>query len=94
MPPLNDLRKRMKPTRIERELTLQNVANATGLSISYLSDIERGRNKTTLNTLDNVFDYLGINWETPMTPDETTIIELWNNRRHKELIIFILNAMD
>lgn len=37
--------------QLRRPLTLKDVAALTGLSVSYLSDIERGRTEPTLRTL-------------------------------------------
>lgn len=37
--------------RIAKEFTLKNLAEATGLSISFLSDIERGRTDPSVKTL-------------------------------------------
>jgi len=42
---------RLRWLRWERDLTLADLSSATGLSISYLSDMERGRTLPTLATL-------------------------------------------
>lgn len=46
------LSERLKELRTERNHTLKNLAGISGLSVSYLSDIERGRTTPTLNTLE------------------------------------------
>jgi len=45
------LQDRLKEVRIARDLTLKALAEQTGLSVSYLSDIERGRTNPSLGTL-------------------------------------------
>ena len=45
------LHDRLKEVRATRNLTLKELAELTGLSVSYLSDIERGRTTPSLNTL-------------------------------------------
>ena len=48
------LQDRLKEIRTARDLTLKELANRTGLSVSYLSDIERGRTNPSLNTLESL----------------------------------------
>lgn len=52
------LQDRLKELRTNKDLTLKGVAERSGLSVSYLSDIERGRTKPTLNTLEALADAL------------------------------------
>lgn len=54
------LQDRLKELRIARDLTLKGVAERCGLSVSYLSDIERGRTTPTLNTLEAIAQALGL----------------------------------
>lgn len=42
---------RFRELRSANDLTLKNLAELTGLSVSYLSDIERGRTMPSLDTL-------------------------------------------
>jgi XRE family transcriptional regulator, regulator of sulfur utilization len=46
------LEERFRELRIQKELTLKDLATMTELSVSYLSDIERGRTTPSLNTLE------------------------------------------
>jgi XRE family transcriptional regulator, regulator of sulfur utilization len=48
------LHERLKEVRISRDLTLKGLAERTGLSVSYLSDIERGRTNPSLTTLETL----------------------------------------
>lgn len=54
------LQDRLKELRTNKDLTLKGVAERSGLSVSYLSDIERGRTTPTLNTLEAIADALGM----------------------------------
>ena len=46
------LQDRLRQLRTDRGLTLKQLAESSELSVSYLSDIERGRTTPTLNTLE------------------------------------------
>jgi len=48
------LQDRLKELRTNREMTLKDVATRSELSVSYLSDIERGRTTPTLATLESL----------------------------------------
>ncbi len=44
-----------------RELTLVEVAEKTGLSVSFLSDLERGQTRPSLDTLEKLSNFFGVN---------------------------------
>lgn len=44
-----------------RELTLAEVAKQTGLSVSFLSDLERGQTRPSLDTLEKLSNFYGVN---------------------------------
>ena len=48
------LHERLKEMRRARDLTLKGLAARTGLSVSYLSDLERGRTMPPLPTLETL----------------------------------------
>ena len=54
------LQDRLKELRTHQELTLKALAELSGLSVSYLSDIERGRTTPTLATLEQLATALGL----------------------------------
>jgi transcriptional regulator with XRE-family HTH domain len=54
------LQERMKEVRTASDLTLKGLAERTGLSVSYLSDIERGRTTPSLGTLETLATALGM----------------------------------
>ncbi len=53
---------RLREVRHSRNRTLLQVAGATQLSVSYLSDLERGRTKPSMATLERLAGY----YEVPM----------------------------
>ena len=51
----------VKSLRKERKLTLKDLATETGLSISFLSQVERGKSSVTLESLKKIADALHVN---------------------------------
>ena len=51
---------RLRQVRKKRRLTLADVSKSTGISVSFLSDIERGRTKPSLESLDKLADLYGM----------------------------------
>jgi transcriptional regulator with XRE-family HTH domain len=51
------LKDRLREIRQKRGVTLLQVAEAVKLSVSYLSDLERGRTKPSLDTLERLAAY-------------------------------------
>ncbi|WP_019415104.1 helix-turn-helix domain-containing protein [Paenisporosarcina sp. TG20] len=61
----------LKNLRKERELTLKNLAQQTGVSISFLSQVERGKSSVTLESLKKIADALGVNPSVFFAVDDT-----------------------
>lgn len=51
----------LKNLRKERKLTLKDLAEQTGVSISFLSQVERGKSSVTLESLKKIADALSVN---------------------------------
>ena len=51
------LGERLRELRQGQDLTLLQLSNETSLSVSYLSDIERGRTTPSLDTLEKIANY-------------------------------------
>lgn len=66
---------RLRELRQARKGTLLDVAGGTGISVSYLSDLERGRTKPSVDTLEKLAAYYGIG----MT-DLVADVEGWGSR--------------
>jgi transcriptional regulator with XRE-family HTH domain len=52
---------KMKELRKEKKLTLREIAEQTGLSISFLSQVERMKSSLTLESLKKISDVLEVN---------------------------------
>lgn len=61
------LKDRVRELRTGQNLTLKNLAEATGLSVSYLSDVERGRTNPSLKSVDLLADALGVSVNSLLT---------------------------
>ncbi|OEV05093.1 helix-turn-helix domain-containing protein [Streptomyces oceani] len=55
-----DLGRHIRAARVARGLTLEALAQATGLSRSYLSNVEHNRNSPTISTLRTILDALNV----------------------------------
>lgn len=70
-----------------KRLTLQQLAETVGISVGYLSQIERNRSKLPIGTLRRICDVLGVHmsWFFPSTPEgppeERAVIVRARNRR-------------
>src|SRR5437868_4284686 len=83
------LSERLKEVRRKRDVTLLQVAEIAKLSVSYLSDLERGRAKPSLDTLERLAAYYALSivdllsgvdgWGTPsvesLAPGLLTLLE-------------------
>jgi transcriptional regulator with XRE-family HTH domain len=49
----------LRAFRLTQGMTLAKMANQTGLSLSYLSDIERGRTSPSLKTIEKIASSFG-----------------------------------
>ena len=73
--------------RVIKRLTLQQLAEMVGVSVGYLSQIERNRSKLPIGTLRRICDVLGVHmsWFFPSTPagppEERALIVRARNRR-------------
>lgn len=61
----------IRELRLVKRLTLQQLADQVGVSVGYLSQIERNRSKLPIATLRKICDVLGvhISWFFPNTPE-------------------------
>ncbi|KQU13096.1 DNA-binding protein [Bacillus sp. Leaf13] len=58
--PFDSIGKKLKLLRKERKLTLKSLAEQTGVSISFLSQVERGKSSVTLESLKKIADTLDV----------------------------------
>lgn len=57
---MEDIHKKVKNLRLEKGLTLKELSEETGLSLSFLSQIERGASSLSITSLKKVADALGV----------------------------------
>lgn len=60
---MDNIGAKLKEIRLRKKLTQKNLAAKAGISNSYLSDIESGRTKPSLKTLEELTHSLGIKFE-------------------------------
>ena len=86
------LKDRLREIRRKHGVTLLQVAEAVKLSVSYLSDLERGRAKPSLDTLERLADYYKMS-----VTDVMSGIEGWGTHSTESLapgILALLNKQE
>lgn len=61
----------IRTLRVTRNKTLKDVSIGTGLSVSYLSDLERGRTEPSIKTLNKLAQFHGCTLEIEFVQDFT-----------------------
>jgi transcriptional regulator with XRE-family HTH domain len=71
----------LKEMRLSHQLTLKELSEKSGISIGYLSDIERGRTNPSLKTLQALANTYGLSMDTllgamsfDLSPDEVHLL--------------------
>jgi len=59
MPTKEELGRRLRVARFERNLTLKQVANRCGMSATHISEVERGKTSPTIGALQRIAGALG-----------------------------------
>ncbi|WP_269409450.1 helix-turn-helix domain-containing protein [Lentibacillus daqui] len=57
---MENIHKKIKNLRLENEMTLKDLSEQTGLSVSFLSQIERGSSSLAITSLKKIADALNI----------------------------------
>ncbi|MEK4029860.1 MULTISPECIES: XRE family transcriptional regulator [Bacillaceae] len=57
---MEDIHKKIKALRLQNNLTLKELSEETGLSLSFLSQIERGTSSLSITSLKKLADALGV----------------------------------
>ena len=86
MPPDSDLGRRFRALRKSRGLSLTDVAEATGISSSFLSLFETGKSDITFGRLARLIEYFGVSI-TDLIPDpqpDQGVVVRRAGRRHLE----------
>lgn len=62
--------------RSVRGLTLAEVADGTGLSVSYMSDLERGRTDPSIKTLEKIAIFYGVSLSISFVGDIPGVLQV------------------
>ena len=83
---MNEISKEIRRVRLERGITLKELSDATGLSVSFLSQVERGESNMTITSLKKIADALGVSMKN-LFPDEedTVFLRTKNDQRSVNL---------
>lgn len=57
---MGDIHNKIKSLRLEKQLTLKELSEETGLSLSFLSQIERGASSLSITSLKKIADALHV----------------------------------
>jgi transcriptional regulator with XRE-family HTH domain len=80
---------RIAELRNNKGLTQEQLAGKMEISSKYLSSIERGKENPTLNTLINLTESLGVNFE-----DLFRFIQVENLGKRKSMVTSLVNKAD
>lgn len=80
---------RIAELRNNKGLTQEQLAGKMEISPKYLSSIERGKENPTLNTLINLTESLGVNFE-----DLFRFIQVENLGKRKSMVTSLVNKAD
>lgn len=85
--------KTIKAFRLANEMTLSDLGAKTGLSISYLSDLERGRTIPPLDTLDKILTTFGTTLTLGVEEDYTPTGYMWVKRKTLDRLAAIVKEI-
>ena len=95
---LENLANEIKSKRKQIGLSIADVAQSTGLSRSYLYEIERGRTNPSLEVMNRIQDVLGVQiWsiaEVPLTNNEFVILQYWRDENYGALLRMVATALE
>ncbi|WP_085522702.1 helix-turn-helix domain-containing protein [Tuberibacillus sp. Marseille-P3662] len=58
---MENIHRKIKSLRLEKEMTLKDLSGKTGLSVSFLSQVERGSSSLAITSLKKISDAFNIN---------------------------------
>ena len=77
-----DIYQKIKESRKEQGLTLKYVSERTGFSVSYLSQVERGKSAITLVSIKKIVDALGLSMRELFSEPDVSEEFVGNGRAH------------
>ena len=95
---LTNLANEIKAKRKRIGMSMVDMAKHTGLSRSYLYDIERGRTNPSLKVMNLLQDALGVEIfsisEIPLTNNEFVILQFWRNGDYGSILRMVATALE
>ena len=91
-----DVGSRIKCLRIKRNLTINKLANISGVSQSYLRDIELGNKQPTVDYLEYICFGLGITLKDFFSADDASALDEASQKlseKQKGLLVDFLNSL-
>ena len=85
--------KTLKALRLANDMTLSDLSKVTGLSVSYLSDLERGKTIPPLDTLDKILMAFGTTLTLGVQEDYTPTGYMWVKRETLEKLSAIVKEI-
>lgn len=82
---MDDINEKIRDLRIQKELTLKDLSEKTGLSISFLSQVERGTSSLAITSLKKIADALDV----PITyffegeVNQSFVVKAWERKSIK-----------
>lgn len=77
-----DIYQKIKDCRIKQGLTLKFVSERTGFSVSYLSQVERGKSAITLVSIKKIVDVLGLSMRELFSEPDVSEEFIGNGQAH------------
>lgn len=78
-----DIGARLKALRTAKKITIKALSEATGLSVGFISNIERDVNNPTINSLMKICDALGVDLQTFFSLPETDSVVMRKSDRQQ-----------
>lgn len=85
---MNEVSKIIKKTRTDKNITLKNLSEKTDLSISFLSQVERGVSSLTITSLKKIADALEVSLKDLVSYEENTN---YVHKKDNHVILRLLN---
>ncbi len=70
---MDEVSRMIRKIRLAKKITLQNLSKKTGLSASFLSQVERGESNMTITSLKKIASALGVSIKNLFPDEENTV---------------------
>ena len=87
MPTKEELGRRLRAARFERNMTLKEVATRCGMSATHISEVERGKTSPTIGALQRIAGALGEKASYFVQEDELPRVRLTTVAKSREILV-------